>query len=99
MTNTDNETSPVSSTAKQQSRALLLFLGYNFQGYHINEWFQWKNNVQLLAKGTDVTIRIQIRITYVLNYTLVVQPMFEHILGCRCLFGGPAASHKVRAHS
>eukprot|EP00957_Ditylum_brightwellii_P158773 12085317-Ditylum_brightwellii.AAC.1 len=40
----------------------------------------------------DVTIGIPIRIAYVRNYVSAVRPMFQHILGCCCLFGGPAAS-------
>eukprot|EP00957_Ditylum_brightwellii_P137869 10511570-Ditylum_brightwellii.AAC.1 len=48
--------------------------------------------------GTDVTIRIRIRIAYVQNYASVVQPTFQHILGCCCLFGGPAASHVVNGY-
>eukprot|EP00957_Ditylum_brightwellii_P151342 11524412-Ditylum_brightwellii.AAC.1 len=51
MTTTGNETTPISSTPKQQGGAPLLFLNHEFHGYHNTEWFQWEiNNVQLLSK-------------------------------------------------
>eukprot|EP00957_Ditylum_brightwellii_P170867 13005139-Ditylum_brightwellii.AAC.1 len=48
------------------------------------------------SEHPDVTIRIRICIAYVQNYASVVRPTFWHILGCCCLFRGPAASHVVR---
>eukprot|EP00957_Ditylum_brightwellii_P028977 2188839-Ditylum_brightwellii.AAC.1 len=54
----------------------------------------WGKGFAMEGKS-DVTIGIQIHITYVRNYASVVQPTFQCISGCCCLFGGPAASHVV----
>eukprot|EP00957_Ditylum_brightwellii_P181927 13860362-Ditylum_brightwellii.AAC.1 len=54
----------------------------------------WQMGFAIEGKS-DVTIGIWIHISYVRNYVSVVRPMFRHILGCCCLFGGPAASHVV----
>eukprot|EP00957_Ditylum_brightwellii_P070902 5388322-Ditylum_brightwellii.AAC.1 len=54
----------------------------------------WQKGFAVEGKS-DVTIRIQICIMYVQNYTSVIRPTFQCILGCCCPFGGPAASHVV----
>eukprot|EP00957_Ditylum_brightwellii_P030406 2302641-Ditylum_brightwellii.AAC.1 len=38
---------------KQQGSAPLPFLDHDFASYHTTEWFQWKLNVRLLAKGAS----------------------------------------------
>eukprot|EP00957_Ditylum_brightwellii_P170731 12995313-Ditylum_brightwellii.AAC.1 len=58
----------------------------------------WQKGFAMEGKS-DVTIGIRIRIMYVQNYALVLQLMFQCILGCHCLFRGPAASHVVCARS
>eukprot|EP00957_Ditylum_brightwellii_P055810 4228587-Ditylum_brightwellii.AAC.1 len=54
----------------------------------------WQKGFAMEGKS-DVTIGIQIRIAYIRNYTSVVRLTLRRILGCRCPFGGPAASRVV----
>eukprot|EP00957_Ditylum_brightwellii_P024705 1866533-Ditylum_brightwellii.AAC.1 len=54
----------------------------------------WQKGLAMEGKS-DVTIKIQIHIVYVQNYTSVVRPTFQRILRYCCLFGGPAVSHVV----